>query len=260
MRITKPTIIFFCLLLFVSCKPDNSLYKASRLNEEAFRLMDAGKVEDAIPLYYQAISFTTVPDSNKSIYYSNIATAYNALGNFDSAKFFLRKAIEVIPKGSCEYYTQYARIFLLDSLTEKAITSLEKAYSLNPNYMLANNLLGLIYMGIYGMEFYDPHKALPYNRKAIELVSDNSGKLILAQNYYYLEMTERSVALFKEMYRDYPLDIDCLSTIIMIEQELDNKNEAEFYLEKMKTLSPETYENLIKDPVKVGTHNLTWGE
>jgi len=236
------------------------LYKADLLNEEASRLMNAGRISEAIPLYHQAIGFTSVPDSNKSIYYSNIANAYNGIGNFDSAKFFLKKVIEVSPKGSCEYYTNYARIFLIDSLPEKAINSLEKAYHLNQDYMLANNILGLIYTGSYGMEFYDPQKALPYNSKTLELTGDNNAKFVLAKNYYYLEMVEKSVALFKEMYKDYPDNIDYLSTIIMMEQELGNKNDVDFYLEKMKALSPETYEGLINDPVEAGVHNLTWEE
>ncbi len=255
MRTIIPVLI--CLFAF-GCKTDNSAYEAYRLNEEASRLFEAGKTEEAIKLYSQAISFTAVHDSIRGIYYANLANAYNGIKNKDSAKFYYKKAIEISPKGSVDYYTNHAQISLLDSLAEKALYSLEKAYQLDANNSTANNLLGIIYLGQYNMDLYDPQKALPFNKKTNDLVTDVNAKIVLAKNYYYLEMVEKAVALFKEMHRDYPNDIDYLFTITMMEQELGNEDEVNYYLEKIKPLSMEKYEELVKYPIEPGDHSIVW--
>lgn len=259
MRISVFVIILSGILVLQGCKVDNNVYKANKLNEEAATLVDAGKLNEAIPIYYQALSFGSVPDSIKSTYYINLANAYGGIGKNDSAKFFLKKAVDITPKGTCEYYTYKAQIFLMDSLTEKAINSLEKAHQLNKNYLLTNNLLGLIYIGSYGMDFYEPRKALSYNIKVNELINGSTiAKYTLAKNYYCLEMTEKFVPLFKEIYRDNPGNTEYLATIIMIEQELGNKKESDYYLNKMKELDLAKYQDLTDYPMEAGTHTLVW--
>ncbi len=255
MRTIIPIII--CFLAF-SCKTDNSAYEAYRLNEEASRLFEAGKTEEAIKLYSQATSYTAVHDSIRVIYYANLANAYKSLNNKDSARFYYKKAIQISPKGSVDYYTNHAQISLLDTLAEKALYGLEKAYQLNPNNSTANNLLGIIYLGQYNMELYDPQKALPFNIKTNDLLNDVNAKIVLAKNYYYLEMVEKAVALFKEMHRDYPDDVEYLFVITMMEQELGNEENVNYYLEKLKPLSQEKYEELINNPVEPGHHTIVW--
>lgn len=257
MRTTLSVMLFFCLLAcYPSCKSDDSLYKANRLNEEALRLSDMGRNDEALLLLHQALSYNAVPDSNRRVFFSNLALTHDALDNTDSAKYFLKQAIELSPKRSFVYYTGYAQLYLIDTLVGKAIDFLEKSYQLNSDYGPTNNLLGLIYLGTYDPGFYNPQKALPYNLKAYESFRDVNGRNVLAQNYYYLEMVEKSVSLFKELHRDYPDNVDYLTTIIMMEQELGN--DCSMFLDKMKPLDPEAYRDLTDNPLKAGTHTIEW--
>lgn len=256
MRISVLIIIFSGILIFASCKNENNVYRAARLNEEGLRLFDAGKTEEAITLFHQATIYSSDLDSNKRIYCSNLAVAHKLIGNIDSAKFFLKKSIDLSEKNSYMYYANYGQLYLLDSMFEKSLNVLEKSYSLNNQYGPTNNLLGLFYLGIYDSALYDPQKALPYNLKASVGTNDVNAKYVLAQNYYYLEMVEKAVALFKELHRDYPDNIGYLATTIMMEQELGN--DASFFLDKMKNLDPDTYQDLINNPVETGSHILEW--
>lgn len=255
MRTVIPIII--CFFAF-SCKTDNSTYEAYRLNEEGSRLFEAGKTEEAIKLYYQATSYTSVHDSNKAIYFANLANAYSTLNNTDSAKFYYKQAIRISPKGSVSYYANHAQVSLIDNQIEKALHSLEKSYQFDSNNVTVNNLIGLIYLGIFDMNLYDPEKALPYNLKTVELVNNVNANIVLAKNYYYLEMTEKAAELYRELHRDYPDNIDYLFTIAMMEQELGNESKVNYYLEKIKPLSQEKYEELINNPIEPGEHVIVW--
>lgn len=256
MRIILPLIIFFCILICKSCKPDNSAEMAERYNDEGLRLINEGKSDEAIASFHQALSYTAVPGDTRGVYFSNLALSHDALGNIDSAKIYFRKAIKSNEKGSFAYYTNYGQLYLMDSMVARALNSLEKSHHLNSEYGPTNNLLGLIYLGTYDTEFYDPEKALPYNIKAYETLNGVNCVFTLAQNYYYLEKVEKSVSLFKELHRDYPDNSNYLSTVIMMEQELGN--DVSNLLDKLKALDPERFQELMDDPVKAGSHTIVW--
>lgn len=126
-----------------------------------------GKYEDAVEKINKSIELKN--DWEISYFYR--AVAYQVLEKFDEAILDYTKSIQLNNKMTDAYYNR-AKILLSRKDIEnpdlnKAISDLEKALELDPNFVDA-----LYAMGAAQKKIENYHKALEYLNKAIELQPD----------------------------------------------------------------------------------------
>jgi len=129
----------------------------------------------------------------------NIGIAYSELDQIDSSMFYYKKSLEYYEKNSLEYLCVQGDIKLYEGKIKEGIKFLKKANRLNPENVIANNSLGLIYLGEYGEEYTDYERALHYNLSAFEEDNGATMKTVLAYNYYQLREDEKAIKLYKEL-------------------------------------------------------------
>ena len=136
------------------------------LDNGIFDIQD-GKYSDAIEKITQSLNLK----NDWEIPYFYRAVAHQALENFDEAILDYTKAIQINEKMTDAYYNR-AKILLSRKDIEspdinRAISDLEKALELDPNFINA-----LYAMGAAQKKIENYHKALEYLNKAIELQPD----------------------------------------------------------------------------------------
>lgn len=250
-------------LLFVSCnsKPaDNTKEnrtRASEANQRGITHFEEGEYKDARKYFFEAAEEPNLPDSTRGIYMENIADAYARDGLHDSALVFYNKAGLQFKPGSVRYYTNKAFAFFQVPAIDSALQVLLTAYKIDSNNSTVNNHLGLIYLGEYDKAFFDPEKAYRYNNKAWKLSLDSPTKCVLAKNEYYLNRTERALALFRQLHLEFPKDRTYLISLILIKGELGDEQDMDLLKKQLKEYFPDDYKSTLADIVP-GSHTITW--
>lgn len=117
----------------------NAPGKARAYNNYGVSLCEAGKNEQAIPLFLKAISL----DAVYSDPYNNVAVAYGALLRYDDGIEALKKSIAIHPLQP-EAYNNMASFYIEKKEYEKAQELLKKALRLRPHYGKAHFNLGRV--------------------------------------------------------------------------------------------------------------------
>ncbi len=113
-------------------------YPASALNNTAFRLLAAGKCDEAVPLLEQALEISS--GDIVDISYNNLGVAYLCQGRYEEAVSIFQKAIDRNPKA---VYFFNLTIAYLDRGHNGDIERAERA--LDDVIKLDSNFLGLEY-------------------------------------------------------------------------------------------------------------------
>jgi len=250
-------IIFFACIV-PACESGNDEDQAADANQMGLQFENEGKPEAAIKAFRLAASYPYISDSSRAIYIGNIAISYENLEIIDSARFYYRKAADLYGAGSYGYLVSIANLCLADNKIDSAVMLLNRAYGLRKDGHEVNNLLGLIYIGAYDTSHFNPEKALPYNIVASDESIVKSTLYTLGKNYYMLNKVNEAHNFFTEAYKQQPFNVNYLTTLIIIEQEMGNKAKADELLKKLKTLDIEEYEEMINDPVEKGEHAIVW--
>jgi len=245
----------FFLLLY-SCKP-GELKTATIENGTGLRLYEKGEYKRALYFFMKAAAHENLPDSNKAIFFANIAHAYANIHQADSAKYFYKKASEAYLPGSVNATLSMVNLFLIDEKIDSAKRYLELAYSTDSSSGEVNNLLGLIYIGDYGQAYYNPEKAYKFNNKAFLVFRDAASKFALAKNEYFLNNVDKSITLFSQLRRENPGNENYLVSLILIKIENGDLSNMNFLVRELKNRFPRSYSKVISQ-LSVGKHAVRW--
>jgi tetratricopeptide (TPR) repeat protein len=256
MRIGNITILFLIILFFTECNFVN-VEKAKDLNRIGLKYSAKGKKKQAINYFIAASLIKDIPDSDRTKYLGNIGEEY-WFDNVDSSKYYYSKAVKLNDKNSYAGLFYMANVYILDNEIDKAEDLLLKAYKIDSLNMLANNLLGVIYIGENGMEYYNPQKALKYNLRSYNKYKDVHSTFVLAKNYYLINDITKAIPLFEDICVRAPDYTPYQGSLIMIYQELGRNKDANRLLSKLKNRDLPRYNRLINDGIQAGTHSLVW--
>lgn len=253
----KSLIALISFVIFYACnQPDEQ--QARTVNDKGLAYLNEGKEREARLAFLQASQYKNISDSDRTNYLENTAISYLRTPFKDSAKYYFQKALSLNPVGSYYYFVYRGYIKLIENELDSTADFLEKAFAKDSTKPTVNNLLGLLYMGEYGKDFYDPYKAIKYNRKTYELLQDGVSKFVLAKNEYLVNKVQLSEQMFEELYRDAPEYTPYLVSLIMIKQELGESAEASKLLLILKGKNPDKYRQLVADPIEQGSHVIVW--
>lgn len=203
MKVIKSLSFFLLLASFASC---NLLTREAALkkNEEALAKLNQGNHEEAILLFKEALKTPFLKKAERGTVFRNISLAFSAMEQSDSMLYYVERAADCFPEGSYGHLINTADANLIKGRVKTAIGELEEAYEKEPGGLEVNNLLGVIYMGFYDYDYYDPEKALRYNQKAFELARDHSTQEVLARNYHMLGKYEMAESHYTKLVANYP--------------------------------------------------------
>lgn len=222
---------FYCiaglLLLLFSCKQMPAKEDPVSLNQKGIELINEGKHEEAILVFLKAIKDKKLSKDTRGTIYRNIALTYNQLDKKDSSIHFSTLASKCYRKSSYDYLINAADVDLLRGKTAQALTKLLKAQNIDPDEMVVNNTLGLLYMGEYDEAFTDLDKALVYNLKAFDKNSSRNIEEVLALNYYNLENYEKAELHYEHLRQNYPDMITYTLNAGLTKHKLKKKDEAD---------------------------------
>lgn len=181
-------------------------YERSGYNKEVTNLIYAEKYDEAEQLLQSVLEDKTIPIGNgdRGIIYENLALIYERKREFDKSIEHYQKAMSFYPLHTGKYYSTSGKIEILKGDIERAIGEFEKALQLDPHEDSANNMLGLIFLGRYGVAYRDPEKALAYNEKVNSLLRDEATKFNLATNHYELGQYGKALFFLESLRRESP--------------------------------------------------------
>lgn len=235
----KTLTIFILILTLFSCNNPIKESDALLKNQQALEFVDQAQYDQAINSLKEAIKIPNLSDDTKGMLYRNTAITYYEMMEIDSSITYYQLAADIYPKDSYGYLTNLADVKTYTDKTDEAIVLLEKAVKLKPNESVANNSLGLIYLGEFGIEYFDPNKALPFNLKAFEIKNDRITEYVLGENYIELENYEKARYHYLRLYKKYP-DIDDIGYQLGVIEYLDgNKGKADEYFNELINKNPE---------------------
>ncbi|MBC9813403.1 hypothetical protein H9Y05_13070 [Crocinitomicaceae bacterium CZZ-1] len=234
------------LTMLSSCNL-TSTNDAMDLNEKGLALSQQREYQQAIALFIKAADTKGISNSNKSEFLRNAAIAYAESMVADSARYYYMKAATANPKDVYQYNVNMADVHIIDEKYADALTCLEKAWAVNSNEVAVNNSLGLLYLGEYDPEIFDPAKALKYNLKAHQINNDRSTKYVLAKNYYQMADFDNCERLFDELHRDFPDDSEYLMSLIVVSEEKGELDKADAYLKQLQVNHPEDYKFFMEE-------------
>ncbi|MBU3027578.1 tetratricopeptide repeat protein [Zobellia galactanivorans] len=235
----KTAFIILTVILIVACGEIVTESKAIIKNQEGLEFLDKAEYSSAIKSFKQAIENPKLSIETKAVIYRNIAQTYYEMMEIDSSLIYSKLAAECYPKDSYEYLTNISDIKISSGETEEAEKLLLKAVKMKPNELAANNTLGAIYLGEFGIEFFDPEKALPYNLKAFEINNDRITEDVLGRNYLELGNYAKARSHYMKLHKEYP-DIEVLAYQLGVIEYLDGDSEkAEIYFNKVIAKNPD---------------------
>lgn len=235
----KILTIFTIVTFLLSCTESIRESKALLKNQKGLEYLDQAQYDQAIKSFKDAIKISKLSNDTKAMIYRNIAQTYYEMMEMDSSITYSQLAADSYPKDSYEYLTNLSDVKIFTGKTEEAIILLEKAVRMNPNELAANNSLGAIYLGEFGMEYYNPEKALPYNLKAYEINNDRITEDVLGRNYIELANYEKARYHYLRLHKKYP-DIEVLAYQLGVIEYLEgNKVKAEEYFQEVIDKNPE---------------------
>ncbi|MGB3509520.1 MAG: tetratricopeptide repeat protein, partial [Microcoleaceae cyanobacterium] len=132
---------------------------AAQYFQKANKAIEAGKLEEAIPLYHQVIKL----NPNFSLYYQSLGDVEAQLGHWEQATTAYRQAIKLKPNSAISHH-RLGDILARQGKLEEAIASYSQAIHINPNFSEFYNSLG---KALFNKGQFD--KAITYYQKAISL-------------------------------------------------------------------------------------------
>ena len=250
----------YILLILASVLSSCNLYDAKHakeLNKLGISCMELGDKKCAIANFLQASQAGAIPDSDRTIYLENLGQEYSGF-KLDSAKYYYGRAAELNGRNTVQWLYIMAKMDLLDGHTDQALSRLTLAYAKDPRKMGVNNLLGALYMGDYGREYLDPHKALKYNLYCYEVNKRVRVEFLLARNYYELNDMDHALPLFEDAEKKAPQNSNFKGSLIMVYQELGMDSLANPLLEQIKARDSGTYNIIVNSRIRKGQHGLVW--
>jgi Flp pilus assembly protein TadD len=133
--------------LFTGCDKIFSEVKVLEENDKGILAMNEGDSEGSLVHFHNAMDLKPEDKETKSTIYRNIALAHSDLMDDDSAILYHKKAANCYGPGEYYYLINMADADLFAENIGSAVSRLLKAQSLDPNEVVANNILGLIYLG-----------------------------------------------------------------------------------------------------------------
>ena len=180
--IIKSLFIAFIAINIAGCKGNKANLEAEMYNIMGMNALQEGNYEQAAD-YFKKGKNSGINDHYCYILNRNIAQCYMNIQQTDSAKKYAFLSTKCCKKNSYDYLVSMADIDLLDNKIEAAKDKLTYAVAIKSQDMIAYNMLGLIYLGDYGLEFQNIENAVMYNRKAFELNHDRITEEVLACSY-----------------------------------------------------------------------------
>ena len=232
------------LILMNSCESINS-GNAEALNQEGLAYYNKGEFRTALNRFQMAIEKEDFNKLSRTGYYRNAGLCYTNLGIKDSSILMFEAAADLNDKNSFEYLLNKAEALLIREEYKAASKLLDKAYKLNKEDMSLNNTLGLMYMGEYDPDIFDPERALQHNQIAFDMDPGQFTKHNLAMNYLLLENFEKSLELYRELHEEFPNNIDYLESAIIITQYHGDPEDANKLLEELKAQDKDAYEEFM---------------
>ena len=214
------------LIVLTSCGQVMTEMEAMRRNEQGLAELDAGHLDKAIISFKVAIKSPQLSTETKAQVYRNIAQTFIEMKQQDSSIHYSTLAANCYDKNSYEYLANISDVEIVTGKTADAIVKLQKAVRMKPNELAANNTLGLIYLGDYGLEFADFEKALQFNKKAFEINNDRITEYVLARNYFEIGQYENSEKHFENLNQKYPENILIPLSLGMVKFKLNKRQEA----------------------------------
>jgi tetratricopeptide (TPR) repeat protein len=227
MKNTRINFIFGLLITLISCGQVMTEMEAIKRNEQGLAEYNAGHVDKAIILFKEAIKSPKLSTEIKAQIYRNIAQTFSEMKQQDSSIHYSNLAANSYDKNSYEYFVNISDVEIVTGKTADAILKLQKAVNMKPNELAANNTLGLIYLGDYGLEFADPEKALKYNKKAFEINNDRVTEDVLGRNYFQIGYFSNAEMHYSKLKDEYPDILPYSLSLGMIKYKLKKFKEAE---------------------------------
>ncbi|MFT3935799.1 MAG: tetratricopeptide repeat protein [Chitinophagaceae bacterium] len=250
-------IIFFSLISsLVSCKQED-LKTAIIQNNAGLALYNKADYKKARYFFLKAASHENLPDTNMAVFFYNIARTYSITSEMDSAKYFYQKSCKLYSATSQAFKISKASIFLLESKTDSARKVLEEGYEIDSTNGTINNLLGLIFIGEYGEDYFNPNVAYKFNVRAYSYFKDEPSKFALAKSEYFVYNTERAISLFSQLHRQYPKNETYLTSLILIKGEKGDQQNLNMLTQELKRKFPNDYDKVISQ-INTGQHSLRW--
>ena len=246
-------------LLITACGSRN-LPAAKRANIYGMQLASDGKDSEAVVAYLLAARYTDIPDSNRSFYYENAGLSYYTLKKNDSAIYCFNKAARLSPKKSYQWLINKAYVQQVLQHIDTTVKFLLDAYATDSDKLMVNSMLGNIFINQHNDSFYDPVRALRYNARAFHIKTDVNTRFVLAKNYYMLNQTLIALSFFRKIHDDAPDETGYLATLILMEEEMNNKPRADELLDELKQKDTVKYNKISHEKVEPGTHTLIWGD
>ncbi|HRN71487.1 MAG TPA: tetratricopeptide repeat protein [Ginsengibacter sp.] len=224
---TRITLVFSITIFFTSCGRLNTEIKARRSNEQGLEFLSQGQFDSAIATFKAGTSLNGVSKKMKAILYRNIAQVYNEMDAFDSSIAYSKLSANCYKPESYDYLVNMADVDLLTDNTDAAVSKLQKAIKIKNDEVAANNSLGLIYLGEYGDDYYNPSKALQFNKKAYEINKDRSTLDVLARNYFLLDDFATAEKYYEILTKAFPQFTDYKVILGIVDLKLNKNDEAE---------------------------------
>jgi tetratricopeptide (TPR) repeat protein len=209
----------------------SSTGEARELKEEGNKLLDAGRINEAMEKYKEAIRLK--PDY--AIAHSKLGVAYAMLERYDEAIAPFKKVIRIKPDSFGAYHnlgSTYAEL----KRYEESIFHYEKAISIKPNqYGYTHYNLGNSYVALLRYK-----ESIPHYKKAITLKSDDYRfHANLGMSYRRLGLYDEAIVPLKEAIRLKPDDGDAYQELGYCYLNLNSYEESIFHYEKAIRFTPD---------------------
>lgn len=234
------------LVALSSCVQVVTEIEANVKNAQGVEELNAGKYENAVASFKEAIKSPNLSKETRAQIYRNIAQAFIDMEQFDSSIQYSTLAANCYDKNSYEYLVNIADVEIMTGKTSNALVRLQKAQRIKPDEVAANNTLGLIYLGDYGEEFIDLEKALVYNTNAFRINDDRTTEYVLARNYYDLMQFKNSEKHYENLYKKYPDNVLHPLSLGMVKYKLNKKDEAKILWKEVEKLDT-SYNSFIQE-------------
>ncbi len=243
--------LFYLLIAFniFSCESITKTSKnhlAYEHNERGSSYLNYFLYDEAIVEFKKAVELSDDTDNNKGQYIRNLGLTFLDLNQKDSAVYYYKTALNFYPKNTFDYYCISGDIDLLAGNIKFGLLNLKKAIRLNPENVVANNAVGLLYSGTYGEEYIDYKRALKYNIRAYGAGKSPTLKFVLASNYYHLEEMEKAEKLFEELIEFNRLDADSRCYLGLISYFNEDFEKAKEHFRELSTLD-HNYDSELKE-------------
>lgn len=167
--------------------------------------------------------------------------------NYLKQSYLLEKKTKNLPalKSFIEYKSENAFfikirlgwLYYLNNLIGNSISNYKDAIELQPRSIDAH--LGLFNCYLY-LRKYDDSKEL-----LLSILKWNSGNVKVLENlaliHYYQKNKKKQLETLMTLLEYYPANVRYLNLVLNIHQELGNKKKVDFYLKKVKSISPRIF-------------------